>query len=154
MNHDEYLQQRLDDQIAWYDAKSQHNQKSYKRLKAFEIIAASAIPLLAGALKSSSQGYLWVGVLGASIAVCSGLSALFKFHELWIEYRSVAESLRRHRFLFLTKARPYHEADAFSILVESVEALLANENASWSSLNRPKSQPPVHEESALSATPS
>jgi len=143
MNQDEYLKQRLDDQIAWHDAKSQQNQKSYKRLRAFELTAASAIPLLSGALKSDELGYLWVGALGASIAICSGVLALFKFHELWIEYRSVAETLRRHRFLFVTKARPYHEADAFTTLVEAVEGVLAKQSASWSDLNKSKSQPPA-----------
>jgi hypothetical protein len=141
MNHDEYFKERLDDQIAWYDAKSGHNQRAYKRLKIFEIIAATSIPLLSGALKPGDHSYLWVGALGASIAICSGISALFKFHELWIEYRSVAETLRRHRFLFLTGARPYHEADAFAVLVEAVEGLLAKESASWSGLNKPKAQP-------------
>ena len=44
----EYLEQRLDDQINWYDKKSSANQSACKRLRLIEIIAAAAIPLLAG----------------------------------------------------------------------------------------------------------
>ena len=40
---------RLEDQIAWYDAKSQHNQRWFKLLKVCQIITAAAIPVAAGA---------------------------------------------------------------------------------------------------------
>jgi hypothetical protein len=153
MDHQEYIEKRLDDQIAWYDAKSQQNQKAYKRMRIFEIVAASAIPLLTGAPKLGDYALVLVGVLGASIAVCSGVSALFKFHELWIEYRTIAETLRHHRFLFLTQSRPYHEGNAFAILVEAVEGVISKENSSWNSFNKPKSQPPP-EEAAVTATAS
>lgn len=36
MNEYEYLAERLDDQITWYDEKSQTNQKWFKRLKLLE----------------------------------------------------------------------------------------------------------------------
>ncbi len=36
MSPDEYLAQRLDDQIHWYDRKSQQNQKYFKRLRMIE----------------------------------------------------------------------------------------------------------------------
>ena len=151
MNPQEYLEQRLDNQIAWYDAKSQYNQRAYKRIRVFEIVAATAIPLLSGTMTLGSSGALMVGVLGAAIAVCSGVSALFKFHELWIEYRSVAETLRHHKFLYLTGARPYHEADAFVLLVEAIEGVISKENSSWNSLSQPKGQP-AQEEPALAAS--
>ena len=47
MEEAEYLEQRLDDQINWYDKKSSANQAAFKRLRLIEIIAAAAIPLLA-----------------------------------------------------------------------------------------------------------
>jgi Protein of unknown function (DUF4231) len=39
---------RLEDQITWYDRKSQSAQHIYKRLKVLEIFAAAIIPFLAG----------------------------------------------------------------------------------------------------------
>ena len=43
---EEYLQERLDDQIKWYDKKSSWNQTCFKRLRALEIFFPSAIPFL------------------------------------------------------------------------------------------------------------
>jgi hypothetical protein len=116
-------------------------------------VAASAIPVLSGIPKLGTSIAVVAGVLGACIAVSSGVSALFKFHELWIEYRSVAETLRHHRFLYLTRSRPYHEAeaDAFAQLVEAVEGVISKENSSWSSRNRETGQKTPREETPVRA---
>lgn len=135
MNPQEYLEQRVDDQITWYSRKSQSCQTAYKRLKVLEIAAAASIPIMSGLPAQPWQ--LVAGVVGALIAVSTGVSGLFKFHELWIEYRAVAEILRRHRFLFLTKAAPYQGEDAFALFVDAVEGAIAKENASWASVRRP-----------------
>jgi hypothetical protein len=140
MDARQYIEERLDGQIGWYDRKSQSNQKAYQRLKLFELMAASSIPLLSGLIKPDTPWHIVVGVLGAMIAVCSGIAGMFKFHELWIEYRTVTEALRHQRFLFLTRSRPYHDADAFPALVETVEGILARENASWGRFHRSKTE--------------
>ena len=36
MNEDDYIQKRLDDQITWYDGKSQWNQKYFKRFQVID----------------------------------------------------------------------------------------------------------------------
>ena len=46
MNQEDYLKDRLDNQIDWYDKKSQWNQKWFKRLQVFQLIAAAIIPFL------------------------------------------------------------------------------------------------------------
>ena len=46
MSPEEYLQERLDDQINWYDKKSAWNQKWFKVLWTIEILFAVAIPFL------------------------------------------------------------------------------------------------------------
>ena len=38
------IMERLEDQIAWYDLKSQHAARAYKRVKIVEILAAASIP--------------------------------------------------------------------------------------------------------------
>jgi hypothetical protein len=139
MDQQEYIETRLDDQIDWYDKKSQWNQKWYKWLRIFEIVAASAIPLLTGFINQQENSWhIVVGTLGALIAAFSGITALYKFHELWIEYRTVAETLRHHKFLFLTKSQPYHEENSFTLLVDTVEGVISKENSNWSSFNKRK----------------
>lgn len=56
---------RVRDQIAWYDAKSQFNQRWFKRLKVCQIVTAAAIPVAAGL-----HAPVWlVGGAGALIVV-------------------------------------------------------------------------------------
>jgi len=45
---EEYIEQRLSDQIGWYDRKSGTNQRWFKRLRFAEIVAAATIPFLSG----------------------------------------------------------------------------------------------------------
>jgi len=44
MGEQEYFEQRLDDQINWYDKKSVFNQQRYKQLRTAEIVLSLLIP--------------------------------------------------------------------------------------------------------------
>ena len=46
MKEEEYLKNRLKDQINWYDSKSQWHQKWYKYLKYVELLLGFMIPIL------------------------------------------------------------------------------------------------------------
>jgi hypothetical protein len=62
---------RLEDQIAWYDRKSQENQRWFKRLKVCQIVTAAAIPVAAGV---SAPAWL-MGGGGALIVVLEACSS-------------------------------------------------------------------------------
>jgi hypothetical protein len=127
----EYLEQRLDDQINWYDKKSSANQTAYKRLRLIEIIAAAAIPLLAGYSQKSEYVGMAIGVIGLIVAVLAGIVSLYRFQENWTEYRAAAESLKQEKYLFLVRAEPYNGDQSFELLVQRVEALLKSETTGW-----------------------
>lgn len=127
----EYFEQRLDDQIDWFDAKSQSNQKTYKRLRLIEIVAAACIPLLAGFGHGQWSISLAVGVLGLVVAVIAGIMSLYRFQENWTEYRAAAETLKQERFLYLTRTFPYVSDKAFELLVQRVESILQRERSEW-----------------------
>lgn len=132
MNEDEYISSRVDDQIGWYDRKSKTAQRWFKGLRAIEVVSAAAIPLIAGFAVDPFPVTLVVGVLGALIAVISSLVSLNQFQENWTEYRTTCESLKHEKFLFLTKAEPYHEDEKFRLFVQRVESLISKENSAWS----------------------
>ena len=132
MDENQYIEQRLDDQIDWYDRKSQSAQCWFKWLRGTEIIAAAAIPLIAGFATDPFPVTLTVGVLGASIAVISATISLNQFQENWTEYRTTCESLKHEKFLYLTKAEPYHEEEPFRFFVQRIESLISKENSAWS----------------------
>lgn len=132
MKEEEYIQNRIDDQINWYSQKSQFNQKCFKRLKIVEIASAAVIPFLAGIGPAFSYYQIVIGSLGVIIAVSAGISSIYKFHENWIEYRTTAETLKHEKYLYLAKCSPYEGDDSFSKLVQRAESIISKENTQWS----------------------
>ena len=132
MDETAYINERLDDQIDWYSKKSKRSQNWFKTLRIVEIIAAATIPFLAGyATDAKPELKLIIGLLGVVIAFVAGIISLNKFQEIWIEYRTTSETLKHHKYLFLTKSSPYDADDSFQILVQTVEALISKENSNW-----------------------
>ena len=131
MDEKVYLQDRLDHQIKWYDVKSQHNQRLYKYLRVVEISAAACIPFLAAYVAEVFSIRTVVGILGILVTVVAALVTLYRFQELWIEYRTTAESLKHEKYLFLSRTTPYDTSEAFPLLVERVEGLISKQHTAW-----------------------
>ena len=139
MSPEEYIRDRLDDQIAWYGQKSQWNQKWFRRLRVLEIVFAMSIPFLVSEITNDTHFLKGiVGVIAVCVAVISGLVTLYKYQENWIEYRTVAETLKHEKFLYMTKTPPYDEDDAFHALVERVEGVISKENTTWARITNEK----------------
>jgi hypothetical protein len=137
----QYLQQRIDDQIGWYERKSSLNKKWYRSLRILSIAIALAIPILTGFIGKGHDDELKVAIsiAGACVALLEGLLSLYKFQDTWTQYRATGESLKYHKFLFETGAVPYHDARAFSLFVQNAEDLMAKERLGWFRGNQPAS---------------
>jgi hypothetical protein len=131
MKEEEYLKDRLEHQLTWYSKKSQYNQKWFKRLRMVEIVSAAIIPFLSGMSDKIPYSLWLIGGLGVLIAVAAATSALFKFHENWIEYRTTTEQLKHEKYIYLTNTKPYDTEEKLGLLVERVEALISKENSAW-----------------------
>jgi hypothetical protein len=119
---------RLQDQIAWYDAKSNDAQRLFKLLKICQIVTAAAIPVAAGV---SAPSWL-VGGAGALIVVLEGLQQLEQYQQNWTSYRSTCEQLKHEQFLFLAGAGPYGAGEnPEAVLAERVESLVSQEQVAW-----------------------
>ena len=128
---------RLDDQIVWYGKKSSFNQRWFKILKIAQIVAGALIPF------TSSVGApaFVAGALGVLIVVFEGLQSLNQYQHNWISYRSTCEQLTHEKFLWLAKAGPYaNAANPDALLAERIEALIANEIATWTTTIQQKDQ--------------
>lgn len=129
---------RLEDQIAWYDAKSQSNQRAFKRLKGCQLVAGAAIPVAAGA---AAPAWL-VGGAGALIVVLEGLQQLQQYQQNWTTYRSTCERLKHEKFLFIGEAGPYAGSPKpGALLAERVEGLVSQEHAAWVSHREEADEP-------------
>ncbi|ADB48540.1 DUF4231 domain-containing protein [Conexibacter woesei] len=126
---------RLEQQVAWYDARSRHSQRWFKLLKVCQIVIAAAIPVVAGA---GGDGWRWpVAIGGATIVVLEGLQQLFQYQQNWSTYRSTCERLKHEKFLYAAGAGPYAGASRpGAMLAERVEGLVSQEHAAWASVQR------------------
>ena len=91
---------RLNEQIQWYDTKSQYNQRWYKRLKIVEIASGALITLGAG----FQWSYGIIGSLGVLIILLEGVQNVCQLHHNWMSYRSTCEYLKKEQSLFFAKA--------------------------------------------------
>ncbi len=141
MTAQEYIKDRVQDQMTWMDKKSQKNKVYYLRLKVTEVLAAATIPFLALFKKENCINcvigecdltpYI-ISLLGVLIVVLAGIQQLHKYYDHWTRYRTTSELLKREKFLFETRTAPYNEeATAFSKFVENIEGILANESKKW-----------------------
>jgi len=133
MDQKTYLNSRVDDQINWYSKKSKAYQNRYKLLKIIVILVSVSIPFLSGMIRGEDDWLkIAVGIGGVLIALIEGVLALFRFQDLWLQYRLTAEMLQREKVIFLTQSGPYHNnPSAFQQFVQRVEAIMSSENQSW-----------------------
>ena len=129
MDEEEYIKNRLSDQISWYSQKSNFYKKWFYTARTAEIILASIMTILATTpiLKNS----LLIPFFSLSIVIIASLIALYKFQELWISYRTTSEALKHEKYLFKTKTQPYNEKGNFNLLVKNVERIISSENSLW-----------------------
>lgn len=120
--------ERLEDQITWYDQKSNQNQLWFKVLKIAQIVVAAFIPFTAG-LKAP---VFLIGGLGVLIVIIEGLQSLNQYQHNWITYRSTCEELKHEKFLWLAGAGPYLDnINPDALLAERVESQISREHAKW-----------------------
>ncbi|WP_273854130.1 DUF4231 domain-containing protein [Guptibacillus spartinae] len=131
MSEEEYLEQRLENQIKWYDNNSINYQRKYRTLKMIEILFATSIPVVASTIPNATV----ISILGGGIAFIEGWLNLSKYHENWIEYRSICEILKQEKYMFLTHSGVYSSKKSFTYLVERVESIISKENVNWANLN-------------------
>ena len=130
MTPEQYMAERVDDQLAWYGKKSTFNKNWHHRLQLLTLVAAASIPVIS---LSSAEFHvrILVAIIGSITAIAAGIVTLYQFKDLWVDYRATAEQLKYEKYQFLTGSAPYHENEAFSIFVNRVENIIVQENRSW-----------------------
>ena len=134
MTQEEYLKDRVDQQIDWYNRRSRWNKRWFICLQVVILTASASVPVVV-LVPFVFEGKAWirvaVAVLGSLTAVLTGVISLMQFRKNWIEYRVVAESLKSEKFMFQTETGPYAEGDRFSKFVERTETLISKEHKNW-----------------------
>ena len=82
----------------------------------------------------TEYGFLkWIAVFTAVVvAILTGALRAFKYHENWINYRNICETLRKEIHLYDGDVGEYASTnDKESLFVERVESLISRENNLW-----------------------
>jgi hypothetical protein len=128
-------QERLEDQIGWYDRRSQTAQRRYKILKLAQVIIAGLIPL-GSVFPIPEQQFKWVAaILGLLVLIIEAVQQLNQDQQNWIAYRSTCEALKHEKYLYLAAAGPYGNAESrekrIALLADRIEGLISQEHAKW-----------------------
>ena len=130
---DKYINDRLDNQIEWYDQKSSHHQMWFKILKSVAITFGIFIPISSCFLHENFK--LISVILSSGILFCEGMISLFNHQKNWIEYRKTSELLKQEKYMYLFKSGVYRDEKYPNItLVERCETIISNENINWANL--------------------
>ena len=158
MEDEQYIKERVDTQMDWYDKRATAAQKKYKLYKRWEFIIAASIPVIISfaamgildttVLKSqeilidgktkivpvltlSTIFQIFAAIAGVVVVILNKIVELESYQQNWKEYRLTQEALLQEKFKYLTRTEPYDEEDAFPMLVEKVEAIVNNETQKW-----------------------
>lgn len=137
MTEEQYLTERLEEQIQWYDKKSLWNQRWYKNLKKIELVLSASIPVAVTFVTDNWVVKVLIAVAGATIAIITGIHGLYNLQENWIAYRTTCETLKHERYMYLARSGVYAEVeDPFRVLVERVESIISHENINWAQIQK------------------
>src|SRR5262245_18017396 len=112
----DYESECLDPAIAYYARRSVAAKRRFYVLQGLQLIAATLITVLA-ALDAPKPIVVF---LGAAATLAAGFLALGNWQQLWIRYRTTAETLKHEKYLHLAKAGPYAQGGA-GLLAERCE---------------------------------
>lgn len=155
MHPEQYLAERVEDQIKWYNRKGRANKRAYRTLRVLGVLIALGIPIMSSFLDDKNVPYLKliIAVAGAAVALIEALLSLYKFRDNWTAYRNAAEALIQHKYLFSTRAAPYNVARPFVLFVQNAEGIMSGERVAWMKLNTAEEEKLLPEKEESSAAP-
>jgi hypothetical protein len=135
----QYVTDRYEDQIGWYDRKAARDQTIYRWMQWTLIVLAAITPILIE-FKPPPLGAGWIQWATLTSAVVAILTAglkTFKYQENWINYRTTCEALRKERHFYDAGLGDYRTADdRESLFVERVESLISREATMWVTMHK------------------
>ncbi|PYC67143.1 DUF4231 domain-containing protein [Micromonospora arborensis] len=130
LSANDYLTDRLAQYQSWYDKKAVKAKATHLRTRTAAVVGGSLVPVLVNLDFPYAQAV--TTVMSLIVAGAVSLESVFRYREQWKNYRSTEQTLGHERIYFLTRTGVYTDlgdVQAFTALVERVEATIANENA-------------------------
>ena len=134
-----YVTQRYEREMGWYDGKAVKNQAIYRRMQWTLIVLAAVTPILIELEPPPLGGdwIHWATLTSGVVAILTAGLKTFKYQENWINYRTTCETLRKERHFYDAGLGDYGTAqDKEALFVERVESLISRENTMWVSTHK------------------
>ena len=144
MMMDDYIKERLNDQIQLYSKRSKYYKRFYYGFNIALLVISSTSSIISYLiLKYKQLEFLTIlgTVLTATIPIIVGVDKLMKCQELYTTYRSTCERLKQEKILFQNGAGEYENLSIEkrnSLLVNRCESIMSHENSNWTQLNEKK----------------
>lgn len=143
MTIEEYIENRLDDQIKWYSKKAGFYKNFYYAFNiAIAILSSSSVIFTTLSLKIESYSTTFsiiALICSSSIPVVIAVNGIMKCQELYKNYRSTCEMLKREKILFQNNTGEYENAsNSEKLLVRRCESIMSTETNNWVQLNEKK----------------
>jgi len=124
---DQYIKNRYEPQVSWYDKKSTLNKRLTYSLQIPVLILAAATPILA------ALEYTTITILSSAfVAAGLGVLSFCKFEGLWHSYRTTCETLKKEKVHHDMLTDVYAKAEnPDKLFVERVESVISKEHTKW-----------------------
>ncbi|MCX5931721.1 MAG: DUF4231 domain-containing protein, partial [Cyanobacteria bacterium] len=103
---EEYLNERVDEQIEWMSQKAKGNKGSYRTLRLLQISLGILVSAGGSYATSLDFGPQILSCLGALISLTAAWETVNDYQNNWIRYRRTKEDLERERLLYRTASGP------------------------------------------------
>ena len=93
--------------------------KKYKLFTFLTILCTSLSPVAANLILSSQKAKCIVSLLGVIATLSQGIINMSKYNENWVEYRTVCETLKKEKYMYLAQAGVYSDnEESFKFLLK------------------------------------
>jgi hypothetical protein len=126
----DFIDGRYKEQVDWYSDRAGRNKKFYFVFQWITVGFSSAVPALVIGMPNDLK---WV-TASISVVVAIGTSAIktFKYQEIWLNYRTISETLKKEYVFYTHGLGDYAKAeDKGRMFIERVETLISRENSLW-----------------------
>ena len=133
----EYIKNRLQPEINWYEKKSARNKNLYYGFRAATIFLSGFLALMG--YFNNLPGWA-IGLTATVIIMVEAFDAFLKPQENWINFRTTAETLKHEKEMFNAKAGAYATSPTEQMLAERCEMLISREHSIWQAQAKQKKE--------------
>lgn len=139
---EQYMNERVNDQIGYFDSSAIRNQKAYRRIKMTSISCNVLTTMTIALAFTVTDPYkVWMGILALILSTI--VLATYQLEEFqnygakWEKFRLVAEQIKSEKYRFMNRTGAYSDKDDQENkkqFVETIEAIIRGTDIAYFSL--------------------